>query len=160
LAIVEFMWAAEGGGELPADRRAGTRRILLVEDDETLAAGLMLLLEIENFDVERVATGAAAISSFRRAKPHIVLLDIGLPDMNGREAYAHLAAIDPDIPVVFSTGHGATSSPDRLPTAPHVTSLLKPYELETLLAAIERVCAPGGHSPANDIASYCRQELK
>jgi len=143
------MSAAEGGGEVPADRRAGApsgrrasaHRILLVEDDETIAAGLVMLLEMENFEVERVATGAAAIASFRRAKPHVVLLDLGLPDMNGREAYAHLAAIDPDIPVIFSSGHGKTVSPDRLPTAPRVTSLLKPYELETLLAAIERVCA-------------------
>ena len=137
-----FIPAAEPGGELPLDHGGGApvgsrrsaRRLLLVEDDDTVAGGLMALLQIETFEVERVTTGVDAIASVRRAQPDVVLLDLGLPDMTGIDVWKQL----PPIPVIFSTGSEMASI--DLPAAPNIASLRKPYELETLLAAIEQVC--------------------
>ena len=72
-------------------------RILLVEDDETVAEPLRRALVHEGFDVDRVATGAAAVDA---SEPDVVLLDIGLPDVDGYEVCRRLRARS-DVPIVF-----------------------------------------------------------
>jgi two-component system, OmpR family, response regulator RegX3 len=64
-------------------------RVLLVEDDDTIAEPLVTGLARHGFDVERVATGAAALSA---ASADAVLLDLGLPDMDGIDVCRQLRA--------------------------------------------------------------------
>jgi PAS domain S-box-containing protein len=122
----------------PPPKSSRVRRLLLVDDDEAVVAGLAALLEMEGIEVDAVGSGAAAIEHLRKARPHVVLLDVGLPDMDGAEVYAQIAAIDAALPVIFSTGHADTARLRGL-ERPHVASLLKPYDAGTLLEAIERV---------------------
>jgi PAS domain S-box-containing protein len=131
----------EGESAAPAaspPKSSRARRLLLVDDDEAVVAGLGALLELEGIQVDAVRSGAAAIEYLRHARPDVVLLDVGLPDMDGTEVYAQIAAIDPELPVVFSTGHADTERLHGLERR-HVASLLKPYDAGTLLEAIERV---------------------
>ena len=62
---------------------AAPHRVLLVEDEEEIAAPLVHTLEREGYDVERAATGQSAIDRARADGPDIVILDLGLPDMDG-----------------------------------------------------------------------------
>ena len=125
----------------PRPKRSRVRHLLLVDDDEAVVAGLVALLELEGISVHAVSSGAAAIEFLHRARPDVVLLDVGLPDMDGTEVYARIAAIDAELPVVFSTGHADTARLRGLERR-HVASLLKPYDAGTLLEAIERVMQP------------------
>jgi CheY-like chemotaxis protein len=123
---------------VPPLKASRVRRLLLVDDDEAVVAGLAALLELEGIKVDAVTSGAAAIEYLRHARPNVVLLDVGLPDMDGTEVYKQIAAIDAELPVVFSTGHADTARLRGLERG-HVASLLKPYDAGTLLEAIERV---------------------
>jgi len=67
-----------------------------------------------------------------------VLLDVGLPDIDDLEIYARIAAHDPALPVIISTGHADTARLREVERG-HVTSLRKPYDVGALLEAIERV---------------------
>jgi DNA-binding response OmpR family regulator len=58
-------------------------RILMVEDDDGIALPLERTLQREGYDVQRVASGAEALSSIRDGGPSLVVLDLGLPDMDG-----------------------------------------------------------------------------
>ena len=107
-------------------------RVLLVDDDETVAAGLVALLEMEGFRVELAMTGAAALRQVERQRPDLVLLDVRLPDVDGGHVYEQIRALDATLPVIFSTGHMDSAPIDGLPT------LFKPYDLATLLETIER----------------------
>jgi PAS domain S-box-containing protein len=127
----------EAAGELPQDR--GTRRILLVEDDPSVAAGLTALLECEGFCVTRARTGNEALLALRRTTPDAVILDVGLPDMDGQRVYASIASTHPSLPVIFSTGHADRGQFEELLARPNVEYLLKPYEGETLMDALARV---------------------
>ena len=60
-------------------------RVLLVEDDQSVADGLLDGLSGGEFETRHVTTGAAALESLAEFNPEIVLLDLGLPDMDGRE---------------------------------------------------------------------------
>ncbi|HYC60978.1 MAG TPA: PAS domain S-box protein [Thermoanaerobaculia bacterium] len=113
--------------------------VLLVEDDPSVASGLAALLEMEGLHVDIVETGEAAIAAIATNTPDVVVLDVGLPDMQGTKVYAVIAETMPDLPVVFSTGHADRAILDGLLELPNVSYLLKPYEGNALLKAIQEV---------------------
>ena len=77
-------------------------RLLLVEDDDAIAGPLAKGLGREGFEVTRVATGADAIAA---GPADLVLLDLGLPDLDGYEVCRRLRA-DSDVPIIVITARG------------------------------------------------------
>lgn len=117
--------------------RAGTR-VTLIEDDESVGAGLAAILDLEGIEVDWVRLGHDAADRIAANLPDAVILDLGLPDIDGIKVYAQIAGRWPDLPILFSTGHGdETLLADVL--SPHVGYLQKPYEIDALLAALEKV---------------------
>ena len=113
------------------------RRLLLVEDDEFVAAGLISLLELEGFVVHTVAHGLAVVDTIRSFDPEVVILDLTLPDVDGVEVFRRLRKRWPELPVIFSTGHGSNVIAEL--KAKRVDILWKPYEIGELLSALQRV---------------------
>jgi len=140
-----FLPLASDNLSMPADQpqiAGGSRRkrqILLVEDDVNVATGIALLLREENFSVELVNLGAEALEAISRTSPDLVILDIGLPDIEGSQVYQQIAASHPDLPVIFSTGHGGEKRLEPYLSRGNVSMLLKPYAIDTLIAAINRL---------------------
>ena len=123
-----------------AEKTSGRiRRLLVVEDEVSVAAGLSSLLELEEIVVRVVEQGREVVRAIEEFAPDAVVLDLTLPDMDGREVFAQIAARWPDLPVVFSTGHGGEADLARELSRDHVGFLRKPYEVAALMAAIERV---------------------
>jgi PAS domain S-box-containing protein len=118
--------------EIPANTR-----VLLVEDDQNVAAGTMAMLSLEEIDAEVVNAGAAAMAAVERFAPTVVILDVGLPDTDGREVFAALRARWPSLPVIFSTGHAETGGVGG--AAERVRILQKPYEIGALLQCIAEI---------------------
>lgn len=77
-------------------------RILLVEDDALIAETLVFALERESFVVTWKTTGAGALQHFETQGADLVLLDIGLPDMNGFDVLRALRKVS-EAPVIFTT---------------------------------------------------------
>ncbi|HEV7765802.1 MAG TPA: PAS domain S-box protein, partial [Thermoanaerobaculia bacterium] len=115
------------------------RHVLLVEDDHSVAMGLMSLLELEGLRVDIAETGAEAILALERFTPDVVVLDVGLPDMEGTVVYTAIAKKQPLMPVIFSTGHADRALIDGLLEQPNVAYLLKPYTSAVLLRTIQEV---------------------
>jgi signal transduction histidine kinase len=116
-------------------------RVLLVEDDPNVATGIALLLQEEGFIVDVVNLGGEALEAVERTSPDVVVLDIGLPDIDGKKVYELIAAKHPDLPVVFSTGHGDERKIEPYLSRGNVAMLLKPYNIEVLVSAIRRLTA-------------------
>jgi PAS domain S-box-containing protein len=123
-------------------RRLNGRKVLIVEDEAPVAEGLRALLELEGVHVERVGLGSEAAAAAEQLHPDAVILDIGLPDCDGVEVYRRLALVRPDLPVVFSSGHGDATKFEELLSRPHVEFLQKPYDMITLTASLTRVLWP------------------
>lgn len=117
----------------------GVDRVLLVEDDDAVALGLTMMLELEGFSVSTVGLAASVIPEIERFRPDVVVLDCGLPDGNGLTVFQELSRLWPALPVIFSTGEGDSEAVKVQATAQHVGYLLKPYEIEDLLAEMRRV---------------------
>ncbi len=79
--------------------------ILIVEDEPGIADTLQYALRTEGFEPAWCATGEAALASLAQAVPALVILDVGLPDLNGFELFKRLRE-RADVPVVFLTARG------------------------------------------------------
>jgi PAS domain S-box-containing protein len=118
---------------------AALGRVLLVEDEPEVAEGVAMLLEIEGAEVQVVHSGVETVPAIERFAPHVVILDIGLPDIDGVEVYERIAGRWPDLPVLFSSGHAQARNLERWLARPNVALLVKPYEMCELRAALGRL---------------------
>ncbi|MEA2166380.1 MAG: two-component system, cell cycle sensor histidine kinase and response regulator CckA [Thermoanaerobaculia bacterium] len=132
--------AAAETASLPLIARVapGVTRILLVEDDPSVGAGLEELLNSSGFEATWVRMAADACAAARRTRPHVAIIDINLPDGNGVDLVPLLRAEQKDLPIVLSTGHIDLV---QSPGTERILSLMKPYQLNELLAAIGTVTA-------------------
>ena len=112
-------------------------RVLIAEDDPELRRVLQRGLAEEGFAPETVATGAELLARVESDPPDLLVVDIGLPDADGRDIFDNLRARWPSLPVIFSTGHAETRGLGG--EAERVRVLQKPYEIAALLQAIADV---------------------
>jgi signal transduction histidine kinase len=112
------------------------RRVVLVEDDATVAAGLAALLEMEDIRVDIVERGLDAVVHIASFDPDAVVLDVDLPDVSGVAVFDEIAKRWPALPVLFSTGHSDHKLVAHLLARPNVGLLLKPYDGVTLLQTL------------------------
>ena len=129
-------------------RLPASTRVLLVEDDSHVAAGLLLALREAGVSVQHVATGEAAVTALNSGRVDAAILDIGLPDLEGTKVYER-AGRPARIPVVFSTGHAEEAKVAPYLGEPRVAYLLKPYPIHVLLETLATIIPAGeGHAPA------------
>jgi DNA-binding NtrC family response regulator len=76
----------------------------------------------------------------------VVVLDLAMPDMDGRETYERLLAMDPGVKVILASGYAAGRDAVELLNRGVRAFIEKPYRMEELNATIERVAA-GGRTP-------------
>ena len=95
-------------------------RILVVEDEEAIRAGLMDLLDIEGYDTASASDGQEAMDKVKQWKPHLVLLDVMLPGKDGFTVANELRAAGQFVPILMlarggcATGAGSTGGPRRV----------------------------------------------
>lgn len=127
-----------------ASRPFEGRRVLIVDDEPAVAGGIAMLLEMVGHQARCAGSGAEAVSAVVEFDPDVVILDVGLPDVDGFTLCRTLLAQNPSLPIIFSTAHGDRSALASLPEDAAVDFLQKPYELEGLTAALNRVLAMTG----------------
>ncbi len=112
------------------------RRTILVADDQpTLRRSIVSVLEDAGLEVLEAGDGQAAVRVFEVEREHIgaVLLDVGMPRLNGTQAGAAIRALAPEVPVILMSGYLADEPPEGM------LVLVKPFRVEELLATLERV---------------------
>jgi signal transduction histidine kinase/CheY-like chemotaxis protein len=130
---------AAPGQQKTSPRVRPAMRVTMIEDDESVGAGLVAILDFEGITTDWVRLGAEAVSRIAARFPDAVILDLGLPDMDGMQVYEQIAARWPDLPVIFSTGHGDQNLLTNAPRGKKVGYLQKPYELDELLAVLDEL---------------------
>jgi DNA-binding response OmpR family regulator len=111
------------------------RSILVVEDEMEIARTLRDFLEVAGFEVQVVGDGTAALAAVRGHKPDLVVLDLGLPRMDGIEVCRRLRE-EGDVPILMLTARAETE--DRVTGLDSGADdyLAKPFERQELLARI------------------------
>ncbi|MFY1637938.1 response regulator transcription factor [Solwaraspora sp. WMMB335] len=111
-------------------------RVLVVDDEPTLAELLSMALRYEGWEVRSAGDGTGAVQIAREFRPDAVVLDIMLPDIDGLEVLRRLRADTPDVPVLFLTAKDAVE--DRITglTAGGDDYVTKPFSLEEVVARL------------------------
>jgi CheY-like chemotaxis protein len=124
----------------PAGAPAGGRRVLVVDDNQDAAATLAELLDMSGYQVAVANDGKSALEAAKRHQPDAVLLDIGLPDIDGYEVCRRIRA-DAGLarqPVLIAvTGWGQQSDQDAATKAGFDAHMTKPVELDALMQLLQ-----------------------
>jgi len=108
-------------------------RVLVVEDDKEIAQVLQRSLRMEGYEVRTSADGEAALADADAFSPDLVVLDLGLPKLDGIDVARHLRA-DGDVPILMLTARDALEARVEGLDAGADDYLVKPFERQELLA--------------------------
>lgn len=118
-------------------------RVLVVDDDPGLARALSINLRARRYVVDAAATGADALRLAARNPPDLVILDLGLPDLDGTEVIAGLAGWSRAPIIVLSARVGQADKVAAL-DAGAVDFVVKPFGMDELLARLRAALRRGG----------------
>jgi two-component system, OmpR family, response regulator len=126
--------------------------VLIVEDDVALRQVLVRSLRAEGFEVDAVATGHELLARAARASPDALVIDIGLPDADGRDVCQALRTRGVHAPVLFLTARDALT--DRLSgfSSGGDDYVTKPFDIEEVTARIWALVRRAGGASASSIA--------
>jgi len=113
------------------------RRILVVEDSPSLSRTYQGFLVHSGFDAEVAQTGAAALEFLTQHVPDLILLDLGLPDVDGMDILESLQSGFANIPVVVVTANASLQVAVQAMRAGALDYLVKPFDRTRLVATIE-----------------------
>jgi len=127
-------------------------RILVVDDNVDAATSLGRLLSLLGYDTGVVNDGVSAIAEVTRFVPQVVLLDLGMPGMDGFETAYRIRQCEhgQDISLIAVTGWGQDSDRQRTEAAGFVAHLTKPVNLDQLEQLLSRLVAGGSGDPIAD----------
>jgi two-component system OmpR family response regulator len=122
-------------------------RVLVVDDEPTLAELLSMALRYEGWEVKSAGDGMTAVRTARDFRPDAVILDMMLPDIDGLEVLRRLRGESPEVPVLFLTAKDSVE--DRITglTAGGDDYVTKPFSLEEVVARLRGLMRRMGHAP-------------
>jgi two-component system CheB/CheR fusion protein len=122
----------------------GLVRVLVVDDNEDAVETLCVFLEMAGYNPTRALSGTEAMEVASVLKPHVILLDIGLPGMNGYEVAAWMRK-QPELShsrLIALTGYGQPEDRRRCEEAGFDLHFIKPVDLERLESSIRALLGP------------------
>ena len=122
-------------------------RILLIEDDQSLADGIATALRHEGYAIDHTPSGSQGVSLARAAQPDLIVLDLGLPDLDGLSVLKSLRSHQIKTPVLILTARDDLYSKVQGLDAGADDYLTKPFAVDELLArlrALERRVGSAG----------------
>jgi DNA-binding response OmpR family regulator len=127
-------------------RMAQRKTILIIDDEEDLRGAVAEGLEAEDFDVKQAATGGEGVALAQSVRPDLVLLDVDLPDINGREACRLMREAGMAAPVIMLTAADTDLDTIEGLEAGANDYVTKPYKFAVLLARIRAQLRSHEHS--------------
>lgn len=139
-AQAAFPFAELGAAAAPASGATG-KRILVVEDETSLAEVVSEVLQAQGHQVDTASDGRSAKERISKGSYDVIISDLKMPNMNGRDFYRHVASVEPGLArrIIFSTGD--TANPDTQAFFEEVGNpfLSKPFNLKELIRLVESV---------------------
>ena len=113
------------------------KRVLAVDDELGVRESIRILLSTD-YEVATVASGDAALEAIQRERPHLILLDIIMPGMDGMELLERIRATDPGLPVVILTATKTVRTAVAAMKLGAFDYLQKPFDVDELRLIVER----------------------
>ncbi len=141
-------------------KKVSSKRVLVVDDEASIRRSLEGVLRDEGYEVEVAQDGEGALAAIRKSPPHVVLLDIWMPGMDGLEVLKEIRKIAPSTGVVMISGHATIATAILATRYGALDFIEKPFDLRNILAVVERVActeSPGGARAADEVSLDVQQ---
>jgi len=117
------------------------KSVLVIDDEAEVCGAAKEILEHEGYRVETATAGPEGVAIFRTDYQQIgiLLLDLKMPGMDGREVYQELQQIQPDLKVVFTSGYSEAEVSPMTEESNHISFLPKPYSAESLIQQVGKL---------------------
>ena len=115
-----------------------------MDDEPSIVDVISMALRHQGFDVAVADTGTRALSEARDWRPHVMVLDVMLPDMEGFEVARQLAAERAEVPILFLSARDNTADKVRGLTTGGDDYVTKPFSLEELIARLRNILRRSG----------------
>lgn len=115
-----------------------TEIVFIVDDDEDIRSSLGRSLKKRGFAVETFASAQAFLDEFDPQQPGCIILDYGMPEMNGLELQQKLVSENSAMPIIFITGHGGIPESVQAMKAGAIDFLEKPFRTDVLVERIKQ----------------------
>src|SRR6476661_8585130 len=136
------------------------QRVLVVDDEENIADVIAMALRFQGFTVETAGTGRDALAAVTSFRPHLMVLDVMLPDMEGFDVAARLGAQRTGVPIIFLTARDSTEDKIRGLSGGGDDYMTKPFSLEELVARIRTILRRTGHAaPESSLLVFADLEM-
>ncbi|MGD2124524.1 MAG: response regulator [Desulfobacteraceae bacterium] len=143
------------------DDSAGQARILLIEDESSVAQGLQMILREEGYGVDLARTGQSALDTLSHKDFDLLVADLRLPDMDGMEVIKHVKDESPDTEVIVITGYANVPSAVEAMKTGASGYLPKPFADDVFKAAVEEALKEKKRVPTgNHFKPVQREEKK
>lgn len=115
------------------------KRILVVEDDRHIAEGLQLNLKMKGYHVNVAPDGPSGLQQWKEHQPHLIVLDVMLPGIDGLSVLRNIRLEDPRLPILILSAKGDID--DKIEGLAHGVDdyLTKPFNLDEFLLRVERL---------------------
>ncbi|MDX6666199.1 MAG: two-component system, OmpR family, response regulator, partial [Solirubrobacteraceae bacterium] len=123
-------------------------RVLVVDDEPNIADVVTMALRYQGFEAESAGTGRDAIAAVSSFRPHLIVLDVMLPDMEGFDVAKRLGAQQARVPIIFLTARDATDDKIRGLSIGGDDYVTKPFSLEELIARVRTILRRAGLAEA------------
>lgn len=140
----EHLDADDARGSLRLPEEVGVTEILVIDDDEFMLSTTCSLLSSAGFDTIPTADGPQGIELFQHRKPAAVILDLGLPSMDGLQVLKQIRQIDPEAKVIVITGYPSDAAAKAARAMGAAGFIPKPFTRNDLIEKIETVLRPAG----------------
>jgi FixJ family two-component response regulator len=114
-----------------------SRRVAVVDDEESVRKALSRLIRSAGFEVETFASGTEYLNSLQIKKPDCLVIDLHMPVLNGIDVLNKMSDQNIKIPAIVITGYDGVGMTQRVLTAGAITCLHKPVDDELLISALE-----------------------
>jgi excisionase family DNA binding protein len=114
------------------------RRVLVVDDEESIRELLTKTLELAEYEAQAVSDGKAGLELLRREPWDLLIADLRMPEMDGLSLIREARRLHPQLPVIIVTGYSSESSAIQAVNLGVVGYLVKPFRIPQILSAVAK----------------------
>lgn len=111
----------------------GGWRVLLVDDEEDFVSTLAERMELRGINAEVAYSGSDALAKIDRMEPELVVLDLLMPGVEGKDVLKYIRRTRPNVPVIILTGLGSSDTEREVSRLGAAECLLKPVSIDLLV---------------------------
>jgi len=123
-----------------------TPTVFVVHNDVPVRESLELLARVSDWRCETFASAREFLARTRSTVPGCLILDVGLPDINGLALQKHIAVERPELPIIFITGYGDVHTSVEAMKAGAIEFLTQPFDDDALLSAMRQAVERSGRA--------------